>query len=61
MKSAMHYQQDGFVSGFSQKSLSEANRQIASAKQATPEKFREQFRSSIRSNGNGYVWLWVLK
>jgi hypothetical protein len=63
MKHATEYQASGFVREFTSKSLAEANRQIASARNATPEAIRDQFRSQIRavrSRELGYEWFWVL-
>lgn len=59
----VNWQADGFVRGFDSKSLSEANRQIAAAKRATPEHYRSQMRSQIRSSvrDGGYLWFWVVK
>lgn len=63
MRNILEYQQDGFVSGSSTKSLSEANRQIAVAKRATPDEVRDKFKSGIRfiKRDNGYLWVWHLK
>ena len=57
--SVMNLQQDGYAN-----TLSEANIAIAAARRATPEQFRERFRSAIRWLGPkqpNYVWYWVLK
>jgi hypothetical protein len=61
-KHATEYQADGFVDGFSTKSLAEANRQLAMAKNNTPEKIRNMFRSQIRSitKDSGYLWTWCI-
>jgi hypothetical protein len=57
------YQADGFVREFSKTSLAEANRQITSARNATPEVLRDQYRSQIRAlrSQGGYAWYWVRK
>lgn len=63
MKHATEYQASGFVRELTSKSLAEANRQIASARNATPESIRGEFRSQIRavrSGQFGYEWFWVL-
>ena len=58
-----YYQADGFVRELTSAALREANRQIASARNATPEAIRGQFRSGIRSSARdgGYRWFWVVK
>jgi hypothetical protein len=52
------YQCDG-VAG----TLTEANRQIASQRNATPASIRDQYKSGIRyiKADRKYFWYWVLK
>lgn len=62
-----NYQDRGFVEGLGDESLLNANNLIKSAREATPEKIRDRFRSYVNPTGvpttgqNGYIWGWVLK
>jgi hypothetical protein len=66
-KHATEYQASGWVRELTTKSLAEANRQIASARNATPEEIRSAFRSQIRSARGGqsgqfgYEWIWCIR
>jgi hypothetical protein len=56
----VNLQADGFCNGH--KSLSDANKAIAAARNSTPENVRHLFRSVIKwAGGNSYTWHWILK
>lgn len=60
---AYQYQEDGFVNRPGSDPLAETNRQIAIARNNTPEDIRDMFQFQILyiKKENGYRWSWYLK
>lgn len=54
-------QMTGCTVGYTSKNFAKANKEIAIARNATPEKLRHLFRSYIGHDGRGYIFGWVLK
>jgi len=64
MHTASQYERDGIakVVVSHTAALRSANKQLNSAKAATPERLRDQFSSSIRFDriSSAYYWMWYL-
>jgi hypothetical protein len=61
---AANYQDQGFEGTAKQSpqaALTKANREVFYAKYRTPVDQRDLYRSSIRWEGDGYGWYWILR
>ncbi len=57
----MEYQVQGIIEGHDSKALAKANKQIITAKLATPGCMHKLFRASIVHQSRGYYFGWILK